>query len=491
MKKYQSYPIAIEQIDPKGKGVGFYEGKKVLVPYAVPGQTVQAKLVKKRNKRYSAQLQQVLEPRPDEVTPFCEHFGQPPNESGRGCGGCKWQMLPYAAQLALKTDALRQELSALPAELIEQATLVPIIASPQERNYRNKVEFSFGDKTYISEERYRAFRANKEPLPTGEYLGFHAPGSFGTVIDVNTCHLISPALQQVYSTVKALIPELGGGVYRTRHHTGYWRHLILREAVRTREIMVHLNTTDSHQPDWSVLTQALSVLELPDGYRIRSVLHSEHTGVAQIVGCTPPTVLMGEAVIEEEICGLRFEISPYAFFQTNTLAAEKLYNVVADLAQVTPETVIYDLYSGTGTIGMILARAGAKAVYGLEDIETAVEDAKRNAERNQIQNCHFKAGKVEQVLPELYAQLPPDLMVVDPPRAGLHPNAVKMLLENPVNQLIYVSCNPNALARDLEMLSPVYVPEIVQPVDLFPQTAHLETVVKLRLRKAGNDHVSA
>lgn len=189
---------------------------------------------------------------------------------------------------------------------------------------------------------------------------------------------------------------------------------------------------------------------------------------------------MGTDVIAEAICGLQFEISPYAFFQTNTPAAEKLYQAVADLAEVTPDTVIYDLYSGTGTIGMILAQQGAKAVYGLEEIETAVEDARRNAERNQVAHCHFYAGKVEHVLPELFAETPPDLMVVDPPRAGLHPKAVRLILDNPAPQLIYVSCNPAALSRDLELLASLYTPEIIQPVDLFPQTAHLETIVKLK-----------
>lgn len=480
MKKYESYPISIERLNTKGQGIGCYEDRKVIVPYTVPGQEVQAKLVKKRSKRYSAQLQEVLRPRADEVTPFCAHFGQPPNETGKGCGGCKWQMLPYTAQLKLKSDILQQELDQLSPELLAGITPRPIIASPQDRNYRNKVEFSFGDKTYISEERYRAFRAEKQPLPTGSFLGFHAPGSFGTVIDINTCHLTSVALQKVYHCVRACLPELGGDVYSSKHHTGYWRHLILREGTRTGEIMVHLNTTDTHKPQWEILCDALTQLELPSGSTLTSVLHSEHTGAAQIVGYNPPTILMGTDVIAEEICGLRFEISPYAFFQTNTPAAEKLYQAVVDLADVTPDTVIYDLYSGTGTIGMILAQQGAKAVYGLEEIETAVEDARRNAERNQVAHCYFRAGKVEHVLPELFAETPPDLMIVDPPRAGLHPKAIALILANPAPQLIYVSCNPAALARDLELLSPLYTPEVIQAVDLFPQTAHLETIVKLK-----------
>lgn len=480
MKKYQSYPISIERLDTKGRGIGRYEDRQVMVPYTVPGQVVQAKLVKKRNRRCSAQLQSVMTPRPDEVQPFCAHFGQPPTESGQGCGGCKWQMLPYAAQLALKQDLLQQELAQLDPELLREVSQPAIIPSPQDRNYRNKVEFSFGDKTYISESRYLALRAEKQPLPTGEYLGFHAPGSFGTVIDVTRCHLTSPALQQVYQCIRAQLPHLGGTVYSPKHHTGYWRHLILREGTRTGDLMVHLNTTDTHQPDWSSLVQALQDLNLPEGYRIRSVLHSEHTGDAQIVGYNPPRLLWGESVIEEHICGLRFEISAYAFFQTNTPAAERLYEAVVSLAEVTPDTVIYDLYSGTGTIGMILARQGAKAVYGLEEIESAVTDAQRNATLNGIAHCHFKAGKVEHLLPELFAVTPPDLMIVDPPRAGLHPKAVTMILDNPAPQLIYVSCNPSALARDLALLAPVYQPEVIQAVDLFPQTAHLETIVKLK-----------
>ncbi|MBF2055402.1 MAG: 23S rRNA (uracil(1939)-C(5))-methyltransferase RlmD [Candidatus Sericytochromatia bacterium] len=475
MKKYQSYPFEISGLNPAGKGLATLDDVQTTIPFGLPGQQVQAQVVKKKRDQASARVQAVLRRRPDEIAPACAHFGQPPDTSGRGCGGCQWQTLPYASQLALKRELLQNTLAGLvPAEAWRE-----IIGSPLAYRYRNKVELSFGDKVFIPDEEYRALRAAKTPLPQGFYLGFHVPGSFGTVVPLRECHLVSEPMQQIFQALSQLLPTLGADVYSPRHHTGYWRHLILREGVRSGEIMVHFNTTDTDAPDWSAVLNYLNGLDLPAGSRIRSVLHSVHTGDAQIVGWNPPTLLQGETVISDSLCGLDFEISPYAFFQTNTLAAERLYQAVVALADLRQAPVVYDLYSGTGTIGMILAHHGARAVYGLEEIESAVADAQRNAARNQLQHCHFAAGKVEARFSELMALHPPDLVVVDPPRVGLHKNVSHWLNSLALPQLIYVSCNPAALARDLEILQAVYTVEVVQPVDLFPQTGHVETIVRL------------
>lgn len=474
MKKHQSYSFEITHLSPAGKGQAVLDGIETTISHALPGQAVQARVFKKKRGLADARIQAVLRPRPDEVTPFCAHFGQPPDEAGRGCGGCQWQHVPYAVQLELKQQLLTRVL----APVLPHLPIPPVLGSPLDRHYRNKVEFSFGDKTFIDDARYLALREAKAPMPTGFFLGFHVPGSFGTVVDIQDCQLISPAAQQVYRALHALLPTLGADVYSPRHHTGYWRHLILRQAFRSGELMVHLNTSDGFTPDWERVLETLNALDL-GGVRIRSVLHSEHTGAAQIVGWSPPRVLQGEAVIAESLCDLRFEISPYAFFQTNTLAAERLYQEVVNMARLEQAPVVYDLYSGTGTIGMILARHGAARVYGLEEIASAVEDATRNAQRNQLSNCQFVAGKVEALLESLITQDPPDLVVVDPPRAGLHPKVVQRLVALKVPQLIYVSCNPAALARDLEGLQSVYRVTALQPVDLFPQTGHVETIVRL------------
>jgi len=477
VKKYQNYVFDVTGLNAAGKGLAWLEDIETTIGYALPGQQVLAQVQKKKRGQAAARLVEVLKPRPDEISPFCQHFGQPPTESGRGCGGCQWQQLPYATQLELKQQLLATHLQALCPDF----PLQPIVPSPTERRYRNKVEFSFGDKMFISETRYRALREAREPMPTGFYLGFHVPGSFGTVVDLAECHLVSPPMQAIFQALKQLLPDLGAEVYSPRHHTGYWRHLILREGLRSGDLMVHFNTTDRFQPDWERVLQVLNQVELGGG-RLRSVLHSEHNGAAQIVGWSPPRILQGEALITDQLCGLDFEISPYAFFQTNTLAAEKLYNEVVRQADLQRAPVVYDLYSGTGTIGMILARQGAARVFGLEEIASAVADAQRNAERNGIQNCQFRAGKVETLLAELIAQDPPDLVVVDPPRAGLHPKVVQLLNQLALPQLIYVSCNPAALARDLEALLSRYAVLEIQPVDLFPQTGHVETVVKLGLK---------
>ncbi len=477
MKKSGTYSFEITGLNPGGKGLAFLDDVETTIGHAIPGQVVEARVVKKKRQKAQARIKSVIQHRPDEVAAFCPHFGQPPTESNTGCGGCQWQQLPYAVQLHLKQNLIQDLL----APLLPRQTIQPIVPSPLESQYRNKVEFSFGDKGFISDERYLALREAKEPMPISFNLGFHTPGSFGTVLDIQACYLISPALRKVYQALHQLIPTLGFPVYSTKSQTGFWRHLILREGFRTGDIMVHLNTTDSHSPDWQPILDVLNALELPN-HQIRSVLHSVHTGEAQIVGWNPPTVLQGEALIEEELCDLRFEISPYAFFQTNTLAAEQLYGVIARMADLSQAPVIYDLYSGTGTIGMILAQAGAAQVFGLEEIESAVADARYNADRNGIENCTFQAGKVEALLADLLHGHPPDMAVLDPPRAGLHPKVIKMLLAQQIPQLLYVSCNPAALVRDLESLLEIYQVSEVQPVDMFPQTGHVETVLKLVLK---------
>jgi 23S rRNA (uracil1939-C5)-methyltransferase len=477
MKKWETLELEISGLGPAGQGLAQHQDWQVLVPYALPGQKVMARVTKRRQKKAEARLLSVVEPRPDEVQAPCPHFGQPPSENGTGCGGCRWQRADYAQQLLWKHQIVKDLLSPLLGPEVEIPAVLP---SPRVFGYRNKFELSFGDKIYFSDERYQALRAQGEPLPRGSYLGFHVPGSFGTIVDVKSCHLMPEALLKLYQCVREVLPALGGDVYSPRFHTGYWRHLVLRQGVRSGEVMLHLNTAAGHSPDWQILLEALKSYELP-GIHLRSVLHSEHTSDAQIVGYQPVNILQGEARISDQLCGLKFEISPYAFFQTNTEAAEVLYQQIQRFAAQSPARVIYDLYSGTGTIGMVLA-SQAEQVYGIEENSSAVHDARSNLMRNQIENCHFQLGKVETLLPALVAEYPADLVIVDPPRSGLHPKALKTLLDLKAPRVIYVSCNPSALARDLEELLALYQVEGIQPVDLFPQTGHVETVVALHLK---------
>ncbi len=485
MKKNETLELTISDLGPAGQGLAQHADWQVLVPYALPGQKVTARILKRRQKKAEGRIQSVVEPRPDQIQAACKHFGQPPSENSEGlsdgisngCGGCAWQQADYGLQLQWK----HQIVSGLLRPLLGESVDIPaVLPSPRPFGYRNKFELSFGDKIYLSDERYLALRQAKEPMPRGDYLGFHVPGSFGTLVDVHQCELMPAGLQALYTIVRKVWPQLGGEVYSPRFHTGYWRHLILRQGMRTGELMLHLNTAAGHSPDWQILLDALKDFDLPD-HHIRSVLHSEHTGDAQIVGHQPLTLLQGEARISDRLCGLEFEISPYAFFQTNTEAAEILYQQVQRFASECQAKTIYDLYSGTGTIGMVLA-GQAERVFGIEEIASAVSDARANAERNGILNCSFEAGKVEALLPELVAQYPADLVIIDPPRAGLHPKALKTLLELQAPALIYVSCNPSALARDLEALLESYSVKAIQPVDLFPQTGHVETVVALQLK---------
>lgn len=475
MKIGEILELQIQELGPAGQGKAFHQDWQILVPYALPGQTVRVRILKRRQKQAEARVLDVLQSRPDQIAPACPHFGQPPTEAGTGCGGCSWQTVDYGQQLFWKQHILQNMLGPL---LDPEFSIPPILPSPRIWGYRNKFELSFGDRLYLSEARYRALRQAQQPLPRVHGLGFHLPGSFGTLVDIQRCELMSPALQALYQAVREILPALGGDVYNSRFHTGYWRHLVLREGVRTGELMLHFNTTSEYQPDWQILCAHLSHQRFA-GARLRSIIHSEYTGDAQIVGYQPIQVLQGDGLITEQLCGLRFEISPYAFFQTNTEAAECLYEVIRHMAASKQARVIYDLYCGTGTIGMVLALQ-AEYVLGIEAIESAVQDARRNAMRNGIQNCHFKVGKVEDVLSEV--NYPADLVVVDPPRAGLHPKALHALRQLSAPAVIYVSCNPVSLARDLPQLLDIYQVEQLQPVDLFPQTGHIETVVCLGLR---------
>lgn len=472
--------LDITALGADGKGQALWGERVVCVPFTVPGQKIRAQVVKRKQQRVTAKVLEVLAPAPGQVPPACRHFGQPPSETGSGCGGCQWQMLPYADQLQLKRSRIEQLLALLPAQGVPLPELEAVIPSPQALHYRNKVELSFGDRTYIPDAEYLALKAAKAPIPQGFYLGFHVPQSFGTLVDVQRCELMDPAMQQVYQTVRDALPLLGGDVYNPRKHTGFWRYLGIRAGYHTGDVMLHINTTDTHQPNWAPLLKDLQDLNL-GRYRLRSVLHSVYTGKSQIMGYEPFEVLMGDPYIEDRLFDLTFQISPYAFFQTNTQAAERLYEVVAEFAALQGQERIYDLYSGTGTIAQVLAAQGAGQVWGLEEIASAVTDAQANAERNQLNNCHFRAGKVEDELPALMAETPADVIIVDPPRAGLHPKVVKMLRQQAAPTLIYVSCNPEALAHDLLGLCAegLYQVTRMRPVDLFPQTAHIETVVRL------------
>lgn len=472
--------LVIEQVMPGGAGQARLGEKWVSVRGTVPGQRIQARISRKRKGQLDAQLVQVLQPTDGEIQPKCDHFGQPPDGQKRGCGGCSWQQLSYEAQLQLKHQMVAGLLQPLRDVYASLPTLPAVLPSPQVWGYRNKIEFSFSDKTFMPAEQYQQIRQQGSPMPTGFYLGFHAPQAFASVIDIQRCHLISPAAAKLYHAAREVFPRFMRGPYSPFHHQGYWRQLVIREGFNTGQLMVHFGTTSDPDMDWAPLLQAFAACDL-EGKELRSVMHTPFDGVAQIMGPTEPVVLQGQAFIEEQLLGLRFRISPQAFFQTNTQAAEVLYRQILNLLDDTGPGAVYDLYSGTGTIAQLMAAHGHGPVYAIEEVASAVADAQANAAYNQLTNCAFWQGKVEKLLPQLMAEVPPKAVILDPPRAGLHPHVVDLLRTQRPASIIYVSCNPVALVRDLHALlaEGLYQVKAWQPVDLFPHTAHVETIVQL------------
>lgn len=454
MKKGQVYEGIIESVDFPNKGKVFLseEDKYVIVKNGVPGQKVRLSVNKIRKGKAEGRLLEVLEPSPLEIAPVCPHFGQ--------CGGCTYQNLPYEEQIRMKEIQIKAMMDeAVDGEYVWEG----VKPSPVKNGYRNKMEFSFGDE-------YK-----DGPLA----LGMHKRGSFHDIVNVSECQIVDEDYRKVLACTLEYAKETGLPYYHRMRHTGYFRHLLVRKAVKTGEILINLVTTteydfatDFHGEQW---TDRLLALEL-DG-KIAGILHTRNDSVADVVKDEGTDILYGQDYFYEELLGLRFKITPFSFFQTNSLGAEVLYETVREYIGETKDKVIFDLYSGTGTIAQILAPVAEKVV-GVEIVEEAVEAAKENAKLNRLSNCTFWAGDVLKVIDELGEV--PDLIVLDPPRDGVHPKALEKITNFGVEKMVYIACKPTSLARDLEMLQGRgYRVERMGCVDLFPGTVHVETVALL------------
>ncbi len=474
MKKGQVYIGTVEEFVFPNKGIIYYEEKpgaemppadtvsaekliyKVIVKDALPGETIRFQLSKKRSGKYEGRLLEVLSRGEIEnEVPKCPHFGI--------CGGCSFQTLSYENQLKLKSGMVR---SILDSVLEKPYEFEGIIGSPQEWAYRNKMEFSFGDA-----------------CKGGELaLGMHKKGSFYDIVTTDSCKIVHEDYNLILKTVLNYFKERGIPFYHKMSKEGYLRHLLLRRAVKTGEMTIGLVTTTSLALDLSDLTEALLSLN-PKG-RIVGILHIFNDGLADMVRSDRTEVLYGSEFFYEEILGLKFKISTFSFFQTNSLGAEKLYEKAREYVGDTKDKLIFDLYSGTGTIAQMLA-AVAKKVIGVEIVEEAVEAARENAKLNGLENCEFIAGDVLKVIDGIKEK--PDLIVLDPPRDGIHPKALEKIIDYGVEKIVYISCKPTSLARDLEVLTKRGY-EVVKgcAVDMFPGTGHVETVVLLSQQKSDN-----
>ena len=451
MKKGQVFEGVIEKVAFPNKGHITVDGKTVIVKNGVPGQKVRFSVNKVRSGRAEGRILEVLEKSPLECEPVCPHFAD--------CGGCTYQNLSYEEQLHLKETQVKELLDGAIRDFGYEYVFEGIKESPNHYDYRNKMEFSFGDEV------------KDGPLA----LGMHKRGSFYDIVTVDGCRLTDGDFRKILRATLDYFTELGTPFYRKLQHTGYLRHLLVRKAARTGQILVSLVTTSQMDADLEGWKETL--LKLPLEGSFAGILHTINDSLADVVQSDRTEVLYGEEYFYEELLGLRFRISTFSFFQTNSLGAEVLYDTARSYVGDTKDQVIFDLYSGTGTIAQMLAPV-AKKVIGVEIVEEAVKAAGENAKLNGLTNCEFIAGDVLKMLDTISDR--PDFIVLDPPRDGIHPKALKKIIDYGVDRMIYISCKPTSLARDLEMLQGYgYRVERACCVDMFPWSANIETVVLL------------
>ncbi len=454
MKKGQVYEGIIERVDFPNNGHIHLptEGKTVVVKDGVPGQKVKVSVNKIRRGKAEGRILEVLEKSPVETDPSCPHFGQ--------CGGCTYQNLPYEEQVKLKEKQIKKMMD----EAVEGSYVWEGVKESQmKKAYRNKMEFSFGDE-------YK-----DGPLA----LGMHKKGSFHDIVNVPDCRIVDEDYRKILACTLECTKKSGLPYYHRMRHTGFFRHLLVRKAARTGEILIDLVTTSQMETDFSEWVKELIALPLTGN--IAGILHTKNDGVADIVKDEGTKVLYGRDYFFEELLGMRFKITPFSFFQTNTLGAEVLYRTVREYIGDTKDKVIFDLYSGTGTIAQVLAPV-AKRVVGVEIVEEAVQAAKENARLNGIDNCVFVAGDVLKEVDGLKEV--PDFIVLDPPRDGVNPKALEKIIDFGVEKIVYIACKPTSIVRDLEMLQGRgYKADRIACVDLFPETYHIETVCLLSNRK--------
>ena len=451
MKKGQVFEGVIEKVAFPNKGHITVDGKTVIVKNGVPGQKVRFSVNKVRSGRAEGRILEVLEKSPLECEPVCPHFAD--------CGGCTYQNLSYEEQLHLKETQVKELLDGAIRDFGYEYVFEGIKESPSHYDYRNKMEFSFGDEV------------KDGPLA----LGMHKRGSFYDIVTVDGCRLTDGDFRKILRATLDYFTELGTPFYRKLQHTGYLRHLLVRKAARTGQILVSLVTTSQMDADLEGWKETL--LKLPLEGSFAGILHTTNDSLADVVQSDRTEVLYGEEYFYEELLGLRFRISTFSFFQTNSLGAEVLYDTARSYVGDTKDQVIFDLYSGTGTIAQMLAPV-AKKVIGVEIVEEAVKAAGENAKLNGLTNCEFIAGDVLKMLDTISDR--PDFIVLDPPRDGIHPKALKRIIDYGVDRMIYISCKPTSLARDLEMLQGYgYRVERACCVDMFPWSANIETVCLL------------
>lgn len=456
--------LEITGVAAEGKSIARWNDLVVFIPYGAPGDVADVKIDRKKHSFAEGHIVKLVKPSNDRVEPFCEHFGV--------CGGCKWQHLPYAGQLKYKqqqvADAL-QRIAKVPLPPIN-----PILGSARTQCYRNKLEFTFSNKSWLT---FEQLQSGKE-FSNRNAAGFHIPGAFDKVLDINKCWLQDNVSNEMRLFIKDFALSHGITFYDIRNNCGLMRNMVVRTASTGEIMLVVVFGEDNKEAIASVMSAVAE--RFP---QITSLMYVVNTKVNDSLTDQTFVLFKGRDYIEEEMEGLKFRIGPKSFYQTNSLQAYELYKVARRMARLSGSELVYDLYTGTGTIANFVARQ-ARKVVGIEYVPEAIEDAKLNSKVNGIENTLFYAGDMKDVLTQGFIEEHgrPDVMIIDPPRAGMHEDVVNVILNAAPQRLVYVSCNPATQARDIAMLDCKYRVVEVQPVDMFPHTHHVENVVAMELK---------
>ena len=452
--------VTIEAVAAEGKALAHVDGMVVFVDFAVPGDVVDIQVYKKKKNYMEGFIKRIVKPSPNRLEPFCEHFGV--------CGGCRWQPLPYAMQLEAKRQQVEDQLVRIGHLSVPE--IRPTLPSEKTQFYRNKLEFSASCKRWLLN------GENPEAIQDPEGLGFHVGKFFDKVLDIRQCWLQPEPSNAIRLFVKRFCLQNGLEFYNIRENRGLFRNMFVRTTEKG-EVMLILCFAREEKLKREALLDAVSAA-FP---QISSLFYVINEKLNDSIGDQSPVLYKGEEAIYEEMEDLRFKIGPKSFYQTNSRQAYRLYSVAREFAALTGDEVVYDLYTGTGTIAQFVSRKASK-VIGIEYVPEAIEDAEANARANGITNCEFFAGDMKDVLDDSFVEAHgrPDVIILDPPRAGIHPDVARVILNAEPQRMVYVSCNPASQARDLALLCQKYEITAVQPVDMFPHTMHVENVVALR-----------
>ena len=455
--------LSIEAFASEGKSIGYFDGKVVFVSNAIPGDIVDVKIIKSKDSYMEGKIIRYIKNSDDRVKAFCKHYGK--------CGGCKWQDLPYEKQTQLKHQQVVDQLERIAK--VDYDRVKNILPSPQTTEYRNKLEYTFGIYRWMTKEEIDSgLKLNKNGL------GFHIPGRFDRIVHIDECHLQNKLTNQIRNSVYEFAVENEYSFYDIKSHTGFLRNLITRNN-SLNEWMVIVQVGKNEEANTAKLLDML-VDKFP---QIVSLYYVINTKKNETFHDLELHLWHGNPYLTEKLGDLSFNIGPKSFFQTNVQQTKNLYDLVKEMSQLKASDILYDLYTGTGTIALYLAK-NVQKVIGIETVPEAIDDARKNAELNNIDNATFYSGDVRVILDEefIVKNGKPDTIIVDPPRAGLNKDVIDVIKSSGANKIVYVSCNPATQARDLQLFDDTYKIEQVQPLDMFPHTHHVENIVRLKRR---------